>query len=200
MNRFILIACILAIITFAGCSSIRINIEQDPVKSTERVKLRHLGKVEGRNNPVIAMEQIIVKTSAKNQPPKYQCFDILTMPAKSFKLDSKVFMIIDEEVFEMNLLAIEFERMKTKTEQSKKDSSALTSVTEYSDDNKKITRFTYMLNQRIIEKIKGANHIHYQYYSGPDMIKVAIRDKALKNLKSIIKNENIQKKNPIISY
>ena len=97
---------------------------------------------------------------------------------------------MDNEVFPMTLTKIENENSKTISENrsdvATSDSTTVSVVTGYSEDNRKITRFSYALSDEIINRIKTSQHVVLQYYAGPSMLKVNLKDKNLEKLKELI--------------
>jgi hypothetical protein len=66
------------------------------------------------------------------------------------------------------------------------DSTSISVVTGYSEYNKKITRFTYKLPEKVIEEIKSAERVLFRYYSGPDMLTIILDNRKLRKLKELI--------------
>ena len=90
----------------------------------------------------------------------------------------------------MILTKIENENSKTISENRSdimtSDSTKVSVVTGYSENNGKITRFSYELSDKIINRIKTSHHLALQYYAGPSMLTVKLKDKNLKKLKELI--------------
>jgi len=112
------------------------------------------------------------------------------MSSSSFKLEDKVFLIIDGEPFQMTLSSKELDTHRSisedKTSVLASDSTSISVTTGYSENNSKIVRISYNISGDIISKIKSSNQIMLRYYSGPSMITVRMGYQTLKKLKHLI--------------
>lgn len=190
-TSFSLLAIILLYSIIQSCgTSTKIIVQNDIVYSTKRIELKYSSKDVNRRSPLLFMEQSVVKEIKANDEITYQVFDVLTMNSSSFKLEDKVFLIIDNDFFPMQIENKEFEYAKSFTQNTQNiltsDSTTISVVTGYSEDNRKITRFSYKLSTDIINKLKNSNQVIFRYYSGPSMISVEIKDKNLRKLKALI--------------
>jgi hypothetical protein len=66
------------------------------------------------------------------------------------------------------------------------DSTSISVVTGYSENNRKITRFSYELPDHVIAKIKDADQVIFRYYSGPDMLTITLKGIKISKLKQLI--------------
>ncbi len=93
-------------------------------------------------------------------------------------------MVIDE---------MELENVKTISENTTdiqtSDSTTVSVTTGYSENNRKITRFSYKIPISTIMEIKKANQISIRYYSGPSMITVKPKNLSIKKIKELIDTE-----------
>jgi hypothetical protein len=120
----------------------------------------------------------------------YRAYDVLFLISPSFKLDEKVILIIDNKPYPMVIDKIELENVKTISENTTdiqtSDSTTVSVTTGYSENNKKITRFSYKIPVSTIMEIKKANQISFRYYSGPSMITVKPKKLSIKKIKELI--------------
>ena len=66
------------------------------------------------------------------------------------------------------------------------DSTTVSVITGYSEDNMKITRLSYRIPAATMEKIRSSDNLILRYYSGPSMITVKPRNKSIRKLKQLI--------------
>src|SRR5690606_19778921 len=171
----------------------RIYSEDDIVYSTKRFELKYDYKDRDRRTPIYFFTQSIVKEVDQNNNVSYRAYDVLFLISSSFKLDEKVIMIIDNKPYPMVIDKIELENVKTisenKTDIQTSDSTSVSVTTGYSENNRKITRFSYKIPLSTIMEIKKANQITIRYYSGPSMITVKPKNLSIKKIKELIDTE-----------
>ncbi len=174
-----------------GCTTAnKIYAENDIVYSTKRFELRYLVNDRNRRSPLTFFNQTIIKEINKDNEIVYTAYDVLTLNSSSFKPEEKVFLIIDNEAFQMDIEKIELENAKSISENTTdiptSDSTSVSVVSGYSENDSKIARFCYRIPDTTIAKIKGANQMYLRYYSGPGMITVKPKEKSLKKIKQLI--------------
>ena len=69
------------------------------------------------------------------------------------------------------------------------DKIELENVKTISENNRKITRFSYKIPLSTIMEIKKADQISIRYYSGPSMITVKPKNLSIKKIKELIDTE-----------
>jgi hypothetical protein len=178
----------------SSCSTYnRIYSEDDVVYSTKRFKLKYDYKDRDRRTPIYFFTQSIVKEIDQNNNVSYRAYDVLFLTSSSFKLDEKVILIIDNKPYPMVIDEIELENVKTisenKTDIQTSDSTTVSVTTGYSENNRKIIRFSYKIPLSTIMEIKKANQISIRYYSGPSMITVKPKKLSIKKIKELIDTE-----------
>ena len=134
--------------------------------------------------------QSIVKEVDQNNNVSYRAYDVLSLTSSSFKFDEKAVLIIDNKPYPMVIDRIELENVKTISENSTDiqtlDSTTVSVITGYSENNRKITRFSYKIPVSTIMEIKKASKIYIRYYSGPNMITVKPKKISIKKIKEFI--------------
>ena len=178
----------------SSCSTYnRIYSEDDVVYSTKRFELKYDYKDRDRRTPIYFFTQSIVKEIDQNNNVSYRAYDVLFLTSSSFKLDEKVILIIDNKPYPMVIDKIELENVKTISENTTdiqtSDSTTVSVTTGYSENNRKITRFSYKIPVSTIMEIKKANQISIRYYSGPSMITVKPKNLIFKKIKVLIDTE-----------
>jgi hypothetical protein len=101
---------------FSSCfSSSKIVMQNDIVYSTKRIELRYLCRDNNRRSPLLYLEQLIVKEIKSDNEKSIKVYDILALTSSSFKLEDKVFLIVDSDVYPMVIDIIEYENAKSIT-------------------------------------------------------------------------------------
>ena len=178
-------------ITFQSCStSNKIYSENDIVYSTKRFELKYSVKDRDRRSPLFYFTQSIIKEINPNNEISYTAYDVLSLSSSSFKLEEKVILIIDNEAYPMVIDRIELENVRSISENtssiSTSDSTSVSVVTGYSENNRKITRFKYKIPITTIAEIKESDQLSLRYYSGPSMISVKPKKKSINKFKQLI--------------
>ena len=180
-------------IMLSACSTYnKIYTEDDIVYSTKRFELKYDYKNRSRRMPFY-FTQSIVKEVDKNNNVSYQAYDVISLTSSSFRVDEKAILIIDNEPYPMEIDKIELENVKTISESTTDiqtlDSTTVSVITGYSENNRKITRFSYKIPVSTIMEIKKANQIYIRYYSGPSMITIKPKKLSIKKIKKLIDTE-----------
>jgi len=175
----------------SSCSTYnKIYSENDIVDSTKRFELKYYYKDRDRRTPVAFFTQSIVKEIDQSNNVSYRAYDVLFLTSSSFKLDEKVIMIIDNKPYPLVIDKIELENAKTISENTTdiqtSDSTTVSVTTGYSENNSKITRFSYKIPISTITEIKKADQLSIRYYSGPSLITVKPKALSIKKIKELI--------------
>ena len=175
----------------SSCSTYnKIYSEDDIVYSTKRFELKYDYKDRDRRTPIYFFTQSIVKEVDQNNNVSFRAYDVLFLTSSSFKLDEKVIMIVDNKPYPMVIDKIELENVKTISENTTdiqtSDSTTVSVTTGYSENNRKITRFSYKIPVSTIMEIKKADQLSIRYYSGPSMITVKPKKLSVKKIKELI--------------
>lgn len=183
------IAFFLSLFLFGCRVANKIYEENDIVYSTKRIELKLAYRWHQRKSPITYFEQSIIK-EISNNGTTYKVYDALILTSLSYQLEDKVFVIIDNEAFAMEIDKKEYENTKEIEEKKEdiatSDSTSISVVTGYSENNRKITRFSYKLPDKMIGKIKNTDQVLFRYYSGPDMLTITLDRRKLKKLKQLI--------------
>jgi hypothetical protein len=175
----------------SSCSTYnKIYSEDDIVYSTKRFELKYDYKDRDRRTPIYFFTQSIVKEIDQNNNVLYRAYDVLFLTSSSFKLDEKVILIIDNKPYPMVIDKIELENVKTISENTTdiqtSDSTTVSVTTGYSENNRKITRFSYKIPVSTIMEIKKADQLSIRFYSGPSLITVRPKNLSIKKIKELI--------------
>jgi hypothetical protein len=182
----------LMLFLFQGCMLFRgIIVEEDVVQSSKRVRANfEYRNARERYSPLVSVVQTIVKEAKTNAPSQIKIYDRIRLNINSFKLDDKVYLIIDKAPYPGKLEKIEFER-ETKFEEKRKDvltadSTKVSVVTGYNNNENNVYKLTYTIDEQVVEKIKHCNSLQFRYYAGPDMITTNMSHFELETLKLLL--------------
>jgi hypothetical protein len=188
-NNYIVTGCfVITFLSLINCSQ-KIYTKKDVVFSTKRYELKLEYKNIKHRSSLIYMKQKIVKQVSEGDTI-CSIYDILIMRSLSYRLQNKVFLIVDNEAYPMKIEQKEYENSKIikpiEEEVKTSDSTSMSVVTGYSENNRKATRFKYSLSNELIEKIKSTEQVLFRYYAGPDMITVTLKGRKLKKMKQLL--------------
>lgn len=177
---------------FQGCLMFqRIKIEDDIVDSSRRIKAEFNYRISQEwDSPLILLNQKIVKELKQNSDVQYTVYDFIKLKSSSFKLENKVFIIIDNEPFRLEVESYD-SKMIPKIDEKRKeiltaDSTKVSVVTGYEEYQTWDYRMVYRMDKAIIEKIKSSQNVMLRYYAGPDMITIKLDKYDLDTLKKTI--------------
>ena len=184
------------VIMLSGCfpllTNSRIIQEEDIVKGTKRMELRHMGRNVSKNLSYFTMSQAVVFELKSGEKEEVNVYDFLKAGGSSYKVDQKVFLIIEDDVIPLQLYSAEYDYVKSISENTDEvatsDSTSVTVVTGYTEHHNKVTRFHYSFSPETLEKIKTSKEVFFRYYSGPNMYTIKMRKSALKKYKKLLGN------------
>lgn len=190
LNKYVCLMSLFLLFLLTGCSvGGRIYEKYDQVQEARRYEMDLNYRIFDRRSPLLFMEQSIVKEVTAKES-KYSVYDALVLNSLSYQVKDELYIIIDEEVFKPAVTSLEYENAREIQEKSEEvmraDSSTVKVVTGYTENNKKITRFSYSLDDKMIDGIRTANSVLFRYYAGPDMISIKLKGLKLKRLKRLI--------------
>lgn len=96
----VLVIIMAASSVFACTTASKLFVEYDIVYSTKRAELRYAVNYRNKTqSPLNFFRQSVVKEISHNNEISFTAYDILYLTSSSFKLEDKVFMIIDGEPY-----------------------------------------------------------------------------------------------------
>lgn len=186
----------LVLISFLqSCSLFRyIWVENDIVRSSKRMRTDFDYQfTQERYSPLININQSIVKELGKDSVVKYTFYESIRLNSNSFKLENKVYVLIDDVAFPGKVENVEFDREYMIDEKRKEvmtvDSSKISVVTGVNNQQNNLYKLTYSLDNQAIEQIKNCSKVQFRYYAGPDMITTRVSRFQLVTLKKLIQQE-----------
>ncbi len=190
LGKYASLLLLLSLILSTGCSlGGRIYKKYDQVQKVDRYEMDLNYSDFNLRSPLLYMEQSIVKeVSAKES--KYSVYDVLVLNSASYRVKEELYIIVEDEIFKPAVSSLEYDNTREIREKSEEvmraDSSTVKVVTGYTENNKKITRFTYTLDNELVERIRKANIVLFRYYAGPDMVTIKLKGLKLKRVKRLI--------------
>ncbi len=177
-----------------GCSTSQYPttlVQQDIVKSTKRIKQTFKYKrAQEKVSPLQSLHQEMLKVVGNNMTEQYTVYDRLNMKANSYVVDKQIYIIVDGEVFQIDIDSQERENTSKISQSTSNittiDSTSMDVVTGYTQHKRSIFRISYTLSQEIIEKLSVCNNVMFRYYSGPNMITTSMSNKKIVDLKKFI--------------
>jgi hypothetical protein len=187
-----LISLLLIGLLFQSCLMLeRIKTEDDIVNSSRRIKAEfNYYASQEWDSPLILVNQKIVKEIKQNSVEQYKVYDLIKLKSNSFKLDNKVFIIVDSVPFSLEVEYYDSKMIQKIDEKRKEiltsDSTKVSVLTGYDENQIWDYRLVYYIDKSIIGKIKSSQNVMLRYYAGPDMISIKLGKKDLDILKKII--------------
>lgn len=186
----------LVLISFlSGCGLFRnIWVENDVVRSSKRMRADFAYQnTEERYSPLLNITQSVVKETGIDGSAKLTFYERIRLNANSFKLENKVYVLVDDLAFPGKIEALDFER-EYKMEEKRKDlmtvdSSKISVVTGVNNHECNLYRLTYSIDNQAIERIKTCSKVRFRYYAGPDMITTGMYRFDLETFKMLITQE-----------
>lgn len=194
MKAKVLLVLVL-ISSLPSCSLFRdIRVENDIVRSSKRMRADFVYQfTEERYTPLLNITQSVVKEAGKDTPAKLTFYERIRLNANSFKLEDKVYVLVDDVAYPGKIEDLEFEREYKMEEKRKElmtvDSSKISVVTGVNNHENNLYRLTYSLDSQAIEQIKNCSKVRFRYYAGPDMITTGMSRFDLETFKMLISQE-----------
>lgn len=185
-----IVSVIVILFTFSACGP-SVYVEKDKVTNAQFVKLKINMYRNSANEPYYRQEVTVVKGISENNPVSYKLYDVITLPDKSFELDSKkMYLIVDDDIYP---LENDYEKRyndqqisEKKEDVMKSDSTKISVVSGYNVVNEKVYQMIHPVSAEIMQKISDAREIVLRYNVGPDFINSEIKGRDLNNLKRLI--------------
>jgi hypothetical protein len=183
---FMLVAFIPACLIMTG-----IIEENDVVSSEKRYKVKFTYRVAQEwLSPLSVIEKTMIKTLKPETNEIYKVYDLIELNINSFKLENRVYLILDNVPYKMNLDYSEAEIVTLNqaiTENVRQtDSTEVSVIKGYKETQSKFYRISYALEPDIITKLNESGQVAFRYYAGPEMITVKMNPFDLDRLKMLI--------------
>ena len=190
----VLILC-LSIFYLSGCFSLpnKIMIQDDYSQSSRRIEYNYSHHNFDWSSPLLTLNRSIIQEIEKSGEKSLTFYDELKLQNRSFRLSDKIYLMVDGKVFSITPIEIEHDQeilVKTNKEDiMKADSTTVSVVTDYTEDTMRITRFSYAIPNQIIGQLKNAKQVVFQYYAGPKILTIEMKNTDLSKLKKMLEME-----------
>jgi hypothetical protein len=184
---FVLVAC-----TLQSCVLFRnIVVEDDVVNSTSRIRTEFEYRTAKEwSTPLIAISQTIIRETGKDTSVGIRIYDRVLLNPNSFRLEDRVYLLIDGNPYQAKVEDVQFERFSTINEKRKDvltaDSSKVSVVTGFDRNESNSYKLTYTISPKIVDLIKTCYKLQFRYYAGPDMITTSMNHYELNVLKKLL--------------
>lgn len=174
-----------------GCFSNRIYTENDIVKGVQKTKFTaSYSYNQYKNNQAVYWQSLIFTSEKdKNGVSTYMIYDILTRPTAAYDIDPKTYLVIDNEVFELESRSVEnnyyVNRNEIKEEIMKVDSTKTTVVTGFNESQRKTLRMQHPINSEMANRFLQAENVFFRYYAGPHTVTTNIKARDLNQIKKV---------------
>jgi len=138
---------------------------------------------------LVYLDQSFVKQLNGDHLAQYRLYDIVVLYAEAFRLEDQVFLLLDDKPVALQPQKREDDVMVSKDVKRDDiltaDSTTVSVVTGYREDNYRVTRLEYVLAPEVVEQILEAKSIQFRYYSGSNIITVSFPAEKVVQLKKL---------------
>ena len=169
----------------------KILVEDDTVRSSKRInRVFYYYRVKEKCAPFLSLKQTVSKELVSDKNAHYYVYDVLSLRTSSFEIENKVYVMIDDAVFTIDIKNKRIEERNRISENNETvmtaDSSSLSVVTGYTQKSWRDEKFKYELETELVQKIIQTKVVQFRYYSGPNMMTLALQGKDLKKFKEVL--------------
>ncbi len=167
-----------------------ILVENDIVLGKKRVSLELSFINNNWRSQSYVQTLTFLKETGRDNITHYTMYDVIQLSSQSFDLEEQMYMLIDNEVVELQTVFENHQKNQQLNQKSTEillaDSTKQSVVTGYDVLNKKTIQMKHLLDEEHVDKMLKANIISLQYYTGPSMLKSDISGADLHRLKEWI--------------
>lgn len=153
-----------------------IQTQYDNATDTKNFRWNHRLHEFRWRSPLVYLDQSFLKQLDGNEVAQYRLYDIVVLRANEFRLEDKMFMLLDEK-------PITLEPQKREDDLIEKQDDVLNPE---SRDIFRVTRLEYVLSPGVVTQIQNAASIQFRYYSGSDIITVSFPPEKVLRLKELM--------------
>jgi hypothetical protein len=167
-----------------------IQTQYDNATDTKNFRWNHRIQQINFRSPLAYVDQSFVKQLDRHGVAQYRLYDVVVLHANAFRLEDKIFMLLDEKPVNLQPLKREDDVMVSRDVERDDiltaDSTKVTVVTGYNESNYRITRLEYTLSPEVVAQIQTAESIQFRYYSGSNIITVSFSPEKVLRLKELL--------------
>lgn len=166
------------------------NEEKDVVRGSQRVSFEISNSLLANRRLMGTLTQTYLKET-KDSVAVYRIYDVLVLDGRCFDIDKNVYVIIDDQPFQLTPDYLENSLKTSLSEEQSKvlksDSTAISVITGYNANNQKVLKASYKMPQLVIDKIMSATSIVFRYYAGPYLLTAKLTALDVRKLQRITK-------------
>lgn len=167
-----------------------IQTQYDNATDTKNFRWNHRIQQINFRSPLAYVDQSFVKQLDRHGVAQYRLYDVVVLHANAFRLEDKIFMLLDEKPVNLQPLKREDDVMVSRDVERDDiltaDSTKISVVTGYSENKYRITRLEYLLTSETVNQIQATTTIQFRYYSGPNIITVSFSPEKVQRLKELL--------------
>lgn len=185
-----LISCLFLFLIVGSCRPFK--VQDDQIKSMKRMTMEQVyeAREKEEETPLLSMKQTLVKNLYENGQAEYNVYDVLSLDERSFRLERKLYWVIDDEVFVIDPDYIDQEQSVAFDESTEDlttvDSTQRTVITGYQQNNERRVKLKYTLGDELISDLRDARELLIRYYIGPETATIRIRGFELNKYRQLI--------------
>ncbi|MBX2969220.1 MAG: hypothetical protein KF803_07595 [Cyclobacteriaceae bacterium] len=167
-----------------------IQTQYDNATGTKNFRWNHRLHEFRWRSPLVYIDQSFVKQLDGDEVAQYRLYDIVVLRANEFRLEDKMFMLLDEKPVALQPRTREDDVMVSRDVDRDDiltaDSTKISVVTGYNENNYRVTRLEYALSPEVVSQILTAASIQFRYYSGSNIITVSFSPEKVLRLKELL--------------
>jgi len=155
-----------------------VQSQYDIATNTKNFRWDH--RIYGFTPPLVTLDQSFMKQLHENQQPQYRLFDVIILKPNQFRLEDKMYIILDDKPFSLHVQRRE-DDMKI-VHDDPTDALGLGST----ERRHPVIKLEYVLLPEVIEQMKSAKSIQFRYYTGPDIITISFSPEKVLQLQKLL--------------
>jgi hypothetical protein len=179
----------LLLITGSCYGPIGVKMQYDEATNTKNFRWEHRAAEMKLRSPLVYVDQAYVKQHHSDQSVTYRLYDVVVLHENEFRLNDQIFMLLDNSPITLVPERREDDNWRTRDAKREEiltaDSTKISVVTGYQENNYRVTRLEYHLAPEVIEQIQAASSIQFRYYSGSHIITISLTTEKVNRLKKL---------------
>jgi hypothetical protein len=180
-----------SVFIISGCATLRnadLNPSYDPAKQAKRYKIEqsYLGKAS--NSALITVSQTILKEIFPSGSTVYTVYDIMYLKSFPFHVKDTVFYVVDKKVFACPIKNANPEKIRW---ERSKPSDVNPNIIDTKVTENENYKMEYHLSDKLVESVKEAKNVSFQYYTGPDIITIKLSQADINRFKRLVNQDMI---------
>ncbi len=140
------------------------------------------------NSALVSVNQTILKEIFPGGSAVYTVYDLMYLKSFPFHVNDTVFYVIDNKVF---ACAIENAMPEKIRWERSKPSDVNPNIIDTKVTENENYKMDYHLSDKLVESVREAEKILFQYYTGPDIITVKLSQADINRFKRLVNQDMI---------